>query len=75
MKRLKLILICVLMLGCLYCGNGDAGKDAEKKETVNKPLQDPADPKIVLIIEGKKFTNKQLKEFIKSRYPGMESIG
>lgn len=67
MKKIKLIILIIYILMFFNCGKkaGEAGKNTE----VLKPSEIPSDENIILTIDKEKFTNKQLKEFIKSRYP------
>jgi hypothetical protein len=67
MKNLKLIFTIILVLLCFHCG-----KDAPetKKNAGSKSIAENAgDDDIILTIDKENFTNEQLKEFIKSRYP------
>lgn len=67
MKKLKLILIIILVL--LGCNCGKEARKTEKNTESLKSTELPGDENIILTINNDQFTNKDLKEFIKSRYP------
>ncbi len=67
MKKLKLILIIFIVLLCFHCG-----KDTSETKKTSGPgtsMETTGDDNIILTIDNEKFTNKQLKEYIISRYP------
>jgi len=67
MKKLKLTLTIILVLLCFHCGK----ETPETKKTAGpqESFESPGDANIILTIDNENFTNKQFKEFIKSRYP------
>lgn len=67
MKKLKLILLIIYFLLCLNCGKKT--EETGKNTNVSRPGETSNDENIILTIDKEKFTNKQLKDFIKSRYP------
>ncbi|MCX6578880.1 MAG: peptidyl-prolyl cis-trans isomerase [Candidatus Aminicenantes bacterium] len=69
MKKLKLTLIIILVLLCFHCGKETQAPGAKKTAAPQESIAMPGDDNIILAIDNEKFTNKQLKEFIKSRYP------
>lgn len=58
-----------MILLCLNCGR-DAS-ETEKSGEALKPAETPIEEKVILTINLNKFTNKDLKEFIKSRHPDL----
>lgn len=67
MKKLKLTLIIFIVLLCFHCGKDTP--ETKKTAGPGAPMETTGDDNIILTIDKEKFTNIQLKEFIKSRYP------
>ncbi len=74
MKKIQFILITLAVLLCLKCGKDTTlpGDYGEKSGTAGELKQ--VEDKIILTINGKKFTNKELKNFMKSRYSDISII-
>ena len=71
MKKAKLIIIILGLVLYVACGK-ESSPPPEKEET---PVQQPEkaklpnETKVILIINDNQYTNRQLKDFIDSRYP------
>jgi hypothetical protein len=69
MKNAKLILIILGLVLVAACGT-EAPAPPENTETpVQQPRKLPNETKVILIINEKQYTNRQLRDFIDSRYP------
>lgn len=69
MKKLKLTVSIILVLLCFYCGKDPQAPGAKKNAGPGESIDTTGDDNIILTIDKENFTNKQFKEFIKSRYP------
>ncbi|MDQ1349825.1 MAG: peptidyl-prolyl cis-trans isomerase [Acidobacteriota bacterium] len=69
MKNIKLIATILLVLLCIQCGKDTQAPGAKKNTGTGELMETTGDDNIILSIDNEKFTNKQFKEFIKSRYP------
>ena len=76
MKKIQFILITLAILLCSNCGKDTSvpGDYGEKNGTAGKGVENSIEKKIILTINDKEFTNKELKEFMKSRYPDISII-
>lgn len=70
MKNAKFILIIIGLMLCIACGK-EATPPPEKTETTVQPAAAklPNETKVILVVNEKQYTNRQLKDFIDSRYP------
>lgn len=69
MNKLKPVLAILIVLLCFHCGKDTQAPGAKKSTGAGESMETTGDDNIILTIDNEKFTNKQLKEFIKSRYP------
>lgn len=70
MKNVKYILIILGLVLSIACGKEASPPPPEKTETpVQQQEKLPNETKVILVINEKQYTNRQLKDFIDSRYP------
>jgi len=75
MKRKYLILtILFFLVCCAGCKDDSAQKEIDRMEQNKKQLQETLDNKIILQITENKFTNKDLKNYIRVNYPDLSEI-
>lgn len=73
MKKLKYVSIILALMLCVDCGK-DGSAPPEKTEAQEQKAQMQIDGKVILTINDKQFTNKDLKEYIKSRHSELKLI-
>ncbi len=75
MKRKYLILTILFFLICYAgCKDDSAQKESVRIDQNKKQLQETSDNKIILQINKNKFTNKDLKSYIRIHYPDLSEI-
>jgi hypothetical protein len=76
MKKIQFILITFAILLCLNCGNDTSvpGGSGEKTGTNGEPFGNAIKNKTILTINDRQFTNMELLNFVKSRYPDTSII-
>ena len=73
MKKLKYYAIIFVLMLCFNCGK-DGSAPTEQTETPEQKERMLIDGKVILTINNKQFTNKDVKEYIKSRHSDLKII-
>lgn len=76
MKKIRIILISLMILLCIKCGKDATVREEKvgKTGTEGESVENYIEKKIILTINNKNITNKDLKNFIKSHYPETSDI-
>lgn len=74
MKHIKITILIVLLIAAIGCGKDPVKKETPvvtQTQTPKPPAADPNDAKPILQINTEKYTNGDLKTFIRAQYSGL----